>query len=120
MLINELSKRTSVSIPTLRYYENYGLIKGLSDEKVKSNNYKHYDENIIEKIEMIKGAKAAGFTLSEIKDLLDSWFSNELSVNLKIEVVNNKISEIDQKILQLQNVRELLSECIIDIKNGNC
>ena len=48
MLINELSKRTAVSIPTLRYYENYGLFKGVSNEKVKTNNYKDFVESIVE------------------------------------------------------------------------
>ena len=120
MLINELSKRTGVSIPTLRYYENYGLFKGVSDEKIKTNNYKDYDESIIEKIELIKGAKEAGFTLSEIKKLLDSWCSKRLSSSKKVEVVINKINEIDGKILQLKKVRKLLSDCIVDIEKGNC
>ena len=102
MLINELSKRTGVSIPALRYYENYGLFKGMSDEKVKTNNYKYYDESIVEKMEMIKGAKEAGFTLSEIKKLLDSWYNKRLSPDKKVEVVNNKINEIDSKIRQLK------------------
>src|SRR5687768_17028236 len=95
MLIHELSKRTGVAIPTLRYYENYGLFKGVSDENVKTNNYKDYDESIVEKMEMIKGAKEAGFTLSEIKKLLDSWYHKHLSPDKKVEVVNNKINEID-------------------------
>lgn len=120
MLINELSKRSGVSIPTLRYYENYGLFKGVSNENVKTNNYKDYDESILEKIEMIKGAKEAGFTLSEIKHLLESWFNKRLSIDKKIAVVNNKIEEIDEKIRQLENVRKLLSDCIVDIKNGIC
>lgn len=80
MLINELSKRTGVSIHTLRFYENYGLFKGVSNENVKSNNYKNYDESIVEKIEIIKGAKEVGFTLSEIKKLLESWYNKRLSV----------------------------------------
>lgn len=120
MLINELSKRTGVAIPTLRYYENYGLFKGVSDEKVKTNNYKDYDEGIVEKIEMIKGAKEAGFTLSEIKKLLESWYNQSLSLDKKVEVVNNKINEIDSKIRQLKEVRKLLLECILDIENGDC
>src|SRR5690606_34756766 len=110
MLISELSKRTGVSIPTLRYYENYGLFKGVSDEKTKTNNYKDYDESIVEKIEMIKGAKEAGFTLSEIKKLIDSWFNKRLSKEKKITVVNSKINEIDNKICQLYKVKKLLSE----------
>ncbi len=120
MLINELAKRTGVPIATLRYYENYGLFKGISDEKVKTNNYKDYDESIVEKVEIIVGAKNAGFTLSEIKHLLENWFSNRLSIENKIAVVNKKISEIDDKIRQLKQAKKLLVEAMKDIENGGC
>ena len=95
MLINELSKKTGVSIPTLRYYENYGLIEGSIDELVKSNNYKQYDEILIKKIEWIIESKKVGFTLSEIKVSLNDWFNNKLSVNQKIKIVQKKIGEVD-------------------------
>ena len=120
MLISELSKRTGVSIATLRYYENYGLFKGVSDEKVKTNNYKDYDESVVEKIEMIVGAKEVGFTLSEIKSLLEIWYNKRMSTEKKIAVVNNKVSEIDAKIRQLKQVKKLLIEAIKDIENGDC
>lgn len=120
MLINELSKRTGVPIATLRYYENYGLFRGTTNEEVKTNNYKDYDESIVEKLEIIVGAKEVGFTLSEIKKLLDSWYNNELSSEKKIAVVVDKISEIDTRIRQLKQVKKLLSEAIKDIENGNC
>lgn len=120
MLINELSKRTGLSIHTLRYYENYGLFKGVSDEKVKTNNYKHYDESLVEKIELIKEAKEIGFTLSEIKGLLDSWFNKRLSIGKKVDVLNAKIKEIDAKISQLKQVRKFLVNGIKDVENGDC
>src|SRR5690606_28488485 len=120
MLINELSKRTGLSIHTLRYYENYGLFEGQTDQKIKTNNYKDYDESVVEKVEIIKGAKEAGFTLSEIKILLNSWFDKRLSVEKKKEIVNAKISEIDAKVHQLKQVRKLLLEAIKDIENGDC
>lgn len=120
MLINELSKRTGVSIHTLRYYENFGFFKGVSDEKVKTNNYKNYDENLEETIELIKEAKAVGFTLSEIKYLLDSWTNNRFSVEKKVEIVNAKINEIDLKIRQLRQIKNRLVSVIKDIENGDC
>lgn len=120
MLINELAKRTGLSIHTLRYYENYGLFKGVPNEKVETNNYKHYDESLVEKIELVKEAKEIGFTLSEIKDLLDSWFNKRLSIDKKVEVLNNKINEIDVKIRQLKQVRKSLVDGIKDVQNGNC
>lgn len=119
-IINELSKKTGVSIHTLRYYENYGLFKGVSDEKVKTNNYKQYDEELVEKIELIKEAKEIGFTLSEIKKLLDSWYSKRLSVESKVTILKSKISEIDDKIKQLKQVKKYLVDGIKDVENGNC
>jgi len=120
MLISELAKRTGVSAHTLRYYENYGLIKGETDKTVKTNNYKQYDENLIEKIQLIKEAKEIGFTLSEIKDLLEDWFNNQLSEEKKIQALENKIIEIDSKMKQFERVKKMLIEGIQDVKDGKC
>jgi DNA-binding transcriptional MerR regulator len=120
MLISELSKRTGLSVHTLRYYENYGLFSGAANEKVKTNNYKQYPESLVEKIELIKEAKEIGFALSEIKALLDSWFSKRLSVEKKVQVLQLKIKEIDGKISQLQQVRKFLVEGIKDVRRGEC
>ncbi|MCC5930892.1 MAG: MerR family transcriptional regulator [Cyclobacteriaceae bacterium] len=49
-----MQKRTGLSIHTLRYYENYGLFEGKADEKVKTNNYKQYDDSLVGKIELLK------------------------------------------------------------------
>ena|SRR6186713_3345851 len=120
MLINELSKRTGVSIHTLRYYENYGLITGRTDETVKSNNYKQYDEVLIEKVEWIIASKKAGFTLSEIRKSMNDWYNKRLSVSKKIEIVQKKIEEIDTKIRELKQVKKFLAEAIKDVENGEC
>ena len=80
MLINELSKRTGLSPHTIRFYEKSGLIKGQRDEKQKSNNYFHYTEAAVEKLALIKDAKAAGFTLNEIAQLIDAWYDQKMCV----------------------------------------
>lgn len=92
----------------------------MTDEKVKTNNYKQYDDSLVEKIELIKEAKEIGFTLSEIKGLLDSWFNKKLSIDKKVEVLNSKINEIDTKIRQLKQVRKFLVDGIKDVQNGDC
>jgi MerR family copper efflux transcriptional regulator len=120
MLINELSKRTGVSIHTLRYYENYGLIVGSSDDAVISNNYKQYDEAFVEKVEWILQAKKAGFTLAEIKKSLNEWFSGRLGTDQKIAIVQDKIKDVDAKIKELKQVRKFLSNSLKEVKNGDC
>lgn len=120
MLISELAKRTGLTVHTLRYYENYGFFKGRVDDSVKTNSYKQYDDELVEKIQLIKEAKEIGFTLSEIKNLLESWFTNQLSVEAKVDVLRVKIEEIDGKIHQLEIVRKFLVDGIEEVKRGEC
>src|SRR5690606_3512776 len=118
MLINELSKKTGVTIHTLRYYENLGLIRGTADENVTTNNYKNYDENVIERLEMIAEAKEVGYSLSEIKKILDGWFSGTLNAEELKKLFSSKIIEIDAKIKQLRQVKKRLEKMIKEVENG--
>ncbi len=120
MLINELAKQTGVTIHTLRYYENLGLIQGSVDETVTSNNYKNYDEEVLERVEFIKDGKEAGFTLAEIKKMLDKCFSGSFPMEEQLQFVDNKIGELDAKILNLQQAKVRLLELRKDIEEGAC
>lgn len=120
MLINELAKRTGVSIHTLRYYENLGLFQGEVDQSVKTNNYKNYDESLVDQISLIKDAKDVGFTLVEIKFLLESWTNDKLNTADKLLIVRSKINEIDLKITHLKQVKGKLIKITKDIENGDC
>ena len=106
MLINELSKRTGISAHTLRFYEKSGLIKGSRDESVTSNNYYHYDEQTVERLELIGYAKEVGFTISEIGETIDAWFNNVYSKEEKLAILDKKLASLDQKITDLKEMEE--------------
>jgi MerR family copper efflux transcriptional regulator len=111
MLINELSKRTGITAHTIRFYEKSGLIKGKRLEDVKSNNYFHYDEETVEKLNLIKGAKSIGFTISEIANLIDAWYNKKLSVQkIKLSVCDEKLLSIENKIKELKQMQKLLNQ----------
>lgn len=120
MLINELSKKTGVSIHTIRYYENLGLIQGVSDENVKSNNYKDYDEHVVERLEIIAEAKEVGFTLAEIRKLLESWYGSNNARSEQVQMFKTKIEEIQAKIIQLKKVKKRLEKVWKELENGEC
>lgn len=110
MLINELSKKTGLSIHTIRYYENLGMIKGLVNEEVKSNNYKNYDDNVVERLEIIIEAREVGFTLAEIKKILTTWFESTDSKPETLELFQSKIKEIDDKMRYFKQTKKLLEK----------
>lgn len=119
MLVNELSKRTGLSIHTIRYYENLGMIKGLTDENVTSNNYKHYDANTIERLGIIIEAREVGFTLAEIKKILISWFETTDSKPETLELFQAKIKEIDDKMKYFKQTKSLLEKVCEKIQSNN-
>jgi MerR family Zn(II)-responsive transcriptional regulator of zntA len=120
MLINELSKRTGITAHTIRFYEKSGLIKGIRDEKVKSNNYFHYDEETVEKLQLIRDAKAIGYTICEIAQLIEAWYSNKFSKDEKLSFLDEKLISLDQKIKDLKEMKKLISEYKKDVLNGEC
>ncbi len=120
MLINELSKRTGFTAHTIRFYEKSGLIKGKRLENVKSNNYFHYDEETVEKLKLIKGAKSIGFTISEIASLIDAWYNKKLSAEDKLSVCDEKLLSIENKIKELKQMQKLLNQLRKNIISSKC
>jgi DNA-binding transcriptional MerR regulator len=101
MLINELSKKTGISTHTIRFYEKSGLIEGKQDESIKSNNYFHYDEVTIEKLEFISDAKSVGFTIKEIAQIIDAWYNSKYSKKQKVDILDEKLISLEQKMKEM-------------------
>lgn len=112
MLINELAKRTGVSAHTIRFYERYGLIRGRRNHAVTSNNYLHYDEESVARMELILDAKSAGFTLQEISEIIDAWYEDKYTRRQKLDILERKLRALDDKIKELRQMKKIISDCI--------
>ena len=120
MLINELSKKTGVSAHTIRFYEKSGLIEGKQDESVKSNNYLHYDDVTIEKLEFISDAKSVGFTIKEIGQIIDAWYNEKYSKNQKLELLDDKLISLEQKMKEIKAMKKQLLQFRDDVVYDRC
>ncbi len=68
--IAEVAERTGFSAPTLRYYEEIGLLRPAARTPA---GYRIYDDRAIERLRFVARAKRLGCTLEEIADLADAW-----------------------------------------------
>lgn len=118
-LISQLSKETGVPVGTIRFYEKSGLFKGVKTEKT-TNNYVYYDDEIVSKLEFIKEAKSVGFTLSEIKEVIEAWYEDKISKARKLEVLDKKLLQIDLKIKELKVVKKQIAVFKSEIENDKC
>jgi MerR family copper efflux transcriptional regulator len=120
MLINELSKKTGISTHTIRFYEKSGLIEGKQDESIKSNNYFHYDEVTIEKLEFISDAKSVGFTIKEIAQIIDAWYNSKYSKKQKVDILDEKLISLEQKMKEIKEMKKQILKFKNDVINNRC
>ena len=120
MLINELSKKTGLSTHTIRFYEKSGLIEGKQNEAVKSNNYFHYDEVTVEKLEFISDAKSVGFTIREIGQMIDAWYNQKYTKEQKLEILDDKLISLEQKMKEIKEMKKQIIEFKDDVLNDRC
>jgi len=118
MLIGELSKLTGFSRHTIRFYEKVGIFK-LGRKHRQANNYKDYPEYVLRKLLIIKKLKGFGLTLNESAELLAMIEENQASCIAVAEKVNEKVKLIDEKIEELQQIKNIMLNGMALCLNGN-
>jgi len=66
--IGDLSQQTGVKVPTIRYYEEAGLI---SPTERSAGNQRRYDHAGLERLAFIRHARELGFALDDIRELIE-------------------------------------------------
>ncbi len=107
--ISKAAQRAGVGIETIRYYQRRGLIEE-PDKPVEG--YRLYPEQTIARVRFIKRAQELGFSLKEVKTLVElgdekCLETRDLAV-LKLELVETKIRDL-QSIEN--NLRDLIRYC---------
>ena len=105
MQIAELEQRTGVNRHTLRYYEKAGL---LQEVERRGNNYRDYPEKAVERVAMVRQLNALGFSLREIREVLDALRSDSIDCEQGAVLMAEKKAAVDDKIRELKQVSALL------------
>jgi MerR family transcriptional regulator, copper efflux regulator len=107
MLIGELSKQTSLSKDTIRFYEKLGLIVA-TEREAGSRTYKEFEEDTIQRLVIIKQGQSLGFTLSEMKELADVWGSSSIPKREQLKIIEGKLEQISEKLERLSSIEKFL------------
>ncbi|MBA2681507.1 MAG: MerR family transcriptional regulator [Ktedonobacteraceae bacterium] len=86
MKIHELAQRTGLTAPTIRFYEQEGLLDARHVQRGE-NNYRDYCEETVKHLLMLKKLQAVGFTLAEFKELIQADETNELTRQKKVRIL---------------------------------
>lgn len=107
--IGELSKRTQTKVETIRYYEQIGI---LPIAKRTSGNYRSYDENQLNRLRFVRRSRELGFTLNEVRQLLDLSDNPTQDCSAVTEIAEGHLVSVQQKIKDLQALEDKLSDII--------
>jgi DNA-binding transcriptional MerR regulator len=98
--ISEVAKRTGFSRPTIRYYEEIGLVP--SPSRLKSG-YRVYDDRSLDRLSFISRAKRLGLSLDEVRELATIWDQDDCApVQERLTgLVADRLTETQDRIAEL-------------------
>lgn len=117
--VKKLSEISGVTVRTLHYYEEIGLLK---PAYYGSNGYRYYEESQLLQLQQILFFKELGFTLKQIQkvvgkgdfDQLAALYSHRKSLNKEWEKVGVLLKTIDKTIHHLKGKRKMKDKEIFD------
>lgn len=120
MSIGQVARAAGVAATALRYYEREGVLL----PTVRSGTgYRLYDSRAVEQLEFIRAAQAVGFTLDDIRVLLDVDSEQRRTCRKEVQgLIEKRLGEVEQKMKDLRRVRAALSESLQKCKgsDGDC
>ena len=105
MRIGELADQSGVSAKTLRFWESAGL---LADPARTPSGYRNYDPEVLERLNFIRHAQAAGLTLAEIRQVLAIADGGEPPCGHVTDLIDQHLTEVVDRIRDLTETRALL------------
>lgn len=105
MLIGEVAKRSGVSAPTIRFYEQMSL---LTKPRRSKGGYRQYAEAVLDQLRFIQLAQAAGLSLPELRPLM-RWMASRRRPPLSvIREARHHVEAVMARQLELKKFRACL------------
>lgn len=112
MNIGEASLASGISSKMIRYYESIGVMRAPAR---RANDYRSYGEHEVHEIRFIGHARALGFSLEEIANLLSLWRDRDRTSKQVKAIAEEKLVTLERKITELQimtaTLRSLVDAC---------
>lgn len=113
--IGELSKRTGVKVPTIRFYEQIGL---LPSPPRTEGNQRRYGKTEVDRLNFIRHARELGFEVEDIRALLAMSAEPQASCHEADSIARKHLGEIDRRIRSLQALQTEMTRMINECGHG--
>jgi len=111
--IGKLAAAGGVGVETIRYYQRRGLLQ----TPTRDREIRRYGSDDLRRLRFIRQAQSAGFTLEEIKELLDLDASEDRP--RARELARARVKALDEKIAELEQARDALRRLARECGSGS-
>jgi MerR family mercuric resistance operon transcriptional regulator len=105
LTIGQVARSAGVGVETVRFYERRGLIE---EPARRESGYRQYPEDVVARLRFVKRAKELGFSLKEIKELLDLRVDPTTTCAEVKRQAEAKIGDIEERIRTLKRMKKAL------------
>lgn len=102
MRIGQLASRAGVTVKTLRFYEQAGV---LPEPARRESGYRDYDQSAVPRLQFIKAAQAAGLTLAEIREVIAVRENTGPPCQHVVELLDAHAADLERQIAELTALR---------------
>ncbi len=110
--IGDLAKKAGVTVRTVRYYEELGL---LSPTETSPGGFRLYSENDLRKLHFIRRFKNLDFPLDEILRLIDlpeDGLSKSERISSSLSLLQKQLDQVESKMKHLEAIKKDIKEAI--------
>jgi DNA-binding transcriptional MerR regulator len=113
--IGRLAKATDVKVPTIRFYEQIGLLP--EPDRTESER-RVYGEAAVRRLSFIKHARQLGFSVDAIRSLLALTDDPERPCEQANALAAEQLAEVEGKIRRLEALRDELRRMVAETCHG--
>ena len=113
--IGQLSRATGCKIPTIRYYEQIGM---LPKPDRSSGNTRLYSHEYFSRLSFIRCCSELGFSQSAIRELLDLSDKPDASCEAVTEITQAHLDDINRRIGHLGTMKAELEQMVASCRGG--
>jgi DNA-binding transcriptional MerR regulator len=115
LTIGKLSKTAGVKVPTIRYYEEIGL---LPEAERSAGNQRLYGSATMDRLTFIRHARELGFTLEAIRDLLSLSDTPDQSCAAADQIAKAQLVAVRDRLARLRALEIELERMIAQCAHG--
>jgi len=109
LAIGALARKTGTKVPTIRYYEQIGL---MNEAGRTSGGQRRYTEVDMDRLAFIRHSRQLGFSLEAIRDLLELSDNPNQSCSAVDSIARKQLRQVELRLKRLQALKKELKRMV--------